>query len=1811
MNKAFRKKIALITLFSIIYQTVYPTILLAGGPSQTESSSFSSAGASDMVNLFSGDFSYNLPLLNIGGYPVNLSYSSGAGLDDESSWVGLGWTLNPGAVTRSMRGLPDDFKGDKIEKDFYIKPNNTVGFNGGASFEFAGLPIGLSASAGISYNNYIGIGFETSFSPSFSVGGGQGVGLNVNLGLSNSTMNGFGVAPQASLSYRTKEGSEGFNGKVGMGMNYNSIQGVKSLNYSSSLSYSKAVTEGNSKKTEYVGKLPSFSSNYSFASPTVPPPSELPLQSLNLSFTMKLGPSISLGYISGDVGGYVSSQFLTTTNQKINSYGYLYSQNSTSGEDLHDFNREKDDAFVKGTKALPITNYTYDVFNVSGQGVSGSYRPHRGDIPRITEKKNDVTGDGLGANGSYEAGVGPLAWHVGGNASVSWSSSYSGDWKDGAGQFKKLGFKKKTDAKHEPVYFKALGEMTVNQNQEMIDAFGGDHAMRMNLKNSTSIEDSFYDEHDQKYSISGVPTTKKNREVRSQLFSYLDAEEASKFGVEKRIKNYDLNNKNKVFDYQNLTYIHRDEGDRKSHHMSEVSIRKSDGFTYVYGIPAYNKEQNEVTFSTDDKDEDNDGIVEVNGGDKVKNGAGRDEYYKKTTIPDYAHSFLLTCVLSSDYRDSDGIDGPSEGDVGNYVLFNYSRVSENYDWRMPAVKDKAYFNEGMLEDETDNKANYISGKKEVWYLHSIEGKDDIALFYLKDRTDSKSNSGQKLKQLDFISLYPKQELRNYVTHDIVPTPTKQVHFGYAGNTNQLCKGFPLSGGDSKGKLTLEKVWFTYENSDRGRLNPYEFKYGEDDNGLVAYNPVYSINAKDRWGTYKENEEGKPNTKYPYATQNQTLADKYAASWNLSSIKLPTGGGIKVDYESDSYSYVQDRRTMELFNITGLGSDKNSDLPNNENDLYDKNDVDSDSDIDYYVYFALDGNTDLTKIKELYTVGKGGKDLAANGFVKFRFKIKLSDRSGFENVPGYAQIEDIGAMPDHPGYGYIKLVSEKLDGVNERIANPISKTAWNYTRMYRPRLVNTTNLAAGADKINKADNAGELVDGIISTVTGFLSVKDAFAGLEDLIGGIERRRFFPNSFGKTIQKEGSWIRLYNPKKTKLGGGHRVKKIKFSDNWSALSGSDVVSNVVNGFEYNYTTKESNGNVISSGIASYEPSIGGEENPFKQPEMFSENKVWAPSNDYIKERPFGEGFYPGPSIGYSKVTVKSINAGIIDRHGVGTTVNEFYTYKDFPVKAINTEAKYKENDKGALDAVLDFFDIKSVTEYTASQGVAVELNNMHGKQKKVAYFREGAKTAYSSVEYKYNRKPNGDLSNEVLVMGADQQISKETVGVDYDFVMDFRENTTISQTAGGQANVDGQIYPFIFPIVVVTIMALPIYSYEKVQFRSATTSKVINKLGILSETIVKDENSLVSTSNELYESTTGGVIVSAVKNEFDQSIYSFKKPAFWDYEEVGLAYENTGAEIKGALSNGVFSKSTDIFYPGDIVAINDKYGWVSDADGSLKFIDETGAFITEIDANIKILKSGKANQLGVYTESISTIDNPIKTTGDSYTFSITNVLSAEAVTLSDEWTVNCECGYEDGVGNPYLYGAKGSWRTESAWAYLSSRTQGVQGGRSKVDARKDGIYLGVFTPFRSAYDSVNKSAIKPWVQASRIVNYNTSGQATENSSANLIHSANTFGYGGAISTATAVNASSSDIGFDSFEDYNYSDCAGDYYGHFSFKGGVDDYTNENSLRWRFGDRWFWIYRASSPVKSGVSHSGKKSVRLPSGKGLKMKIRLNESYK
>jgi hypothetical protein len=187
---------------------------LTSGPAQPEAQGFQPAGISDMVDLETGDFKYNIPLLDIDGYPINLNYHSGSGIDDEASWVGLGWSLNTGAINRQVRGLPDDYNGgaadgDKITVDHYTKPKITIGGKANVKAELFGIAafntkVSGTFTLGLFSDNYTGVGAEVGANAGISYAMPNEGMLTAGLGLGvlSNTQSGVdaNISPYVNLS---------------------------------------------------------------------------------------------------------------------------------------------------------------------------------------------------------------------------------------------------------------------------------------------------------------------------------------------------------------------------------------------------------------------------------------------------------------------------------------------------------------------------------------------------------------------------------------------------------------------------------------------------------------------------------------------------------------------------------------------------------------------------------------------------------------------------------------------------------------------------------------------------------------------------------------------------------------------------------------------------------------------------------------------------------------------------------------------------------------------------------------------------------------------------------------------------------------------------------------------------------------------------------------------------------------------------------------------------------------------------------------------------------------------------------------------------------------------------------------------------------------------------------------------------------------------------------------------------------------------------------------------------------------------------
>lgn len=114
----FSRAFAFTLLFALLTELAYSF------PNRTVMTASAGGGAvadvaDGMVDLYTGDFRYSVPLLSVpgpNGENVSLSanYGGGIRMNQSASWIGLGWDLNPGEITRQVVGVPDDFAGQYV-----------------------------------------------------------------------------------------------------------------------------------------------------------------------------------------------------------------------------------------------------------------------------------------------------------------------------------------------------------------------------------------------------------------------------------------------------------------------------------------------------------------------------------------------------------------------------------------------------------------------------------------------------------------------------------------------------------------------------------------------------------------------------------------------------------------------------------------------------------------------------------------------------------------------------------------------------------------------------------------------------------------------------------------------------------------------------------------------------------------------------------------------------------------------------------------------------------------------------------------------------------------------------------------------------------------------------------------------------------------------------------------------------------------------------------------------------------------------------------------------------------------------------------------------------------------------------------------------------------------------------------------------------------------------------------------------------------------------------------------------------------------
>lgn len=1526
--RSHKRKIAIVLALIFLIDIATPTAAwaLTGGPMQPEVSSFEPVSTNQMVDLFSGDFTYNIPLMDVGGYPINIAYHGGVGMEQEASWVGLGWNINPGVINRGVRGIPDDFKGDVITRKMNIKTDKTLSVKAGLGLELAGLKkaIGKNKKGGMTgnlklglqffYNNYKGyyIAPDLGFNMELNSSSKGNVTKGLKFGVNHNAQNGLSVYARPSINIGGSDSKVSASLGVG-GATYNArtqslnLSLVTNLNlnaqtksmFQTKESRQKRNSQKNSNSKKSKKERKDTRSSLSTIPMTSIPigqntyiPNTVPqMQSVFGNVRIAVGPEASSAHPSYYFEGDYNERSLIKNVYHEASYGYLHLQDRPVDDNgyysgLTDFNRDGNASqFNPNMSYLAPANMTYDVLSVSGQGTGGMYRPFRNDVGVVSDAKFENKGLNGAALG-VEIGLGATA-RFGADATVKNSLDRGSNWIDG--QLEPYNFKQnEKESLKENVYYKIAGEIV--PVSETFKALGGEDLRTFDLLNNHELTSEGIKIN------SEVSYSSKNglspRQPRGKLITKLDGDEAADMGLDKVIPSYAQSYKAQSDKSAHITSINRVGSQRKSYHTSEITQYEKDGSRYVFGIPALNVSKKEVVFNAEDMSPDSAGLItfknDVIPDENYTNG--RDNFYSSTETPAYAHSYLLTGYLSPDYVDVKG-DGITEDDLGNAVKFNWRRSTESMGWRTPLGEDKATFHQGNEADPHDDKASYTYGTKEMWYLQSIESRNYIAIFTMESRNDALSvnedgtnNTSVTSQKLTKIELFSKEDLKN---HPSAPTPIKVVEFKYKDNGDGLCKAAPnndnkdatgsnLSGGSKGTKLTLEEISFKFGENSSPAFKPYKFHYNtvyKNVDGSDNSDNIYDAGKVDNWGNFKgENLSIVSKEEYPYTNQqvDKAVADSWASLWNLSQIDLPSGGQINITYESDDYAYVQDKRAMEMIQVVGASYDENY---NTSNELY--SDGGSANKQKYYLIFKLptyviSGSSSATRLNAMFEEVHN---------LYYRMKVKVKDGIAEENyVNGYATIDnsDFGICPNNSSYGYVKLASFKGGVMGRRELNPIVANAMTFYDQYMSPLV-----SPGGDVNTKGNSDWPTIS------KKFVSIVPDL--IQAVIGPV--KFMLANGVAQKFNTQKSFIRLVKPDHKKYGGGHRVSQIELNDNWSGATSSRELNNTY-GQKYSYTIEE-NGVEISSGVATYEPLIGADQNPLRQPSTYQlkKNPGTSPNWDLYQETPMGESFYPSASVGYSRVVVRNLHndkpsSKFYKEH-------RFYTAKEFPVDFKSTDIQVREPSKwaGKFKPPVGYWHTKNY--YTATQGYTFILNDMHGKLWQENHYSE--KNAIDSIklsgkEYIYHgtdpENGNFDMDNVVKAVMRNGNLDDIQLGKELDVTIDSKEirHQNVSR------NVQGSLDLFsIFPLPMV----LYLEDKNEIQYRSVVVTKLIQNYGVLSDIIEFDINREVKTSNVLYDGHSGDVLVSEVKNEFGKSIMNSTLPAYWvdDYDRMGHAYRNVG--------------------------------------------------------------------------------------------------------------------------------------------------------------------------------------------------------------------------------------------------------------------------------------------------------------------------------
>ncbi len=684
MNKT-RKSHRLIAIFflTIFFPTLLPgNALFASnnGPNAPEAVGFEPVTATDMVNLATGDMSYVLPVMDVGGFPVTMSYHGGVPLDLESSWTGLGWNLNTGAINRSMNATPDDWNGgNSIDYIKYFQAEEQYNIDVGVGVSKAvevGVGMSWGSNKSLSGSVFASVGFTPNAGASARIDTDGNYSLGASFGAKDGGGNAYGggVSVSGNLNSGKKDVSVGVGAQTASGLSVGMGASLTGNGVSASLGYGNHESNGLSSKGVAGGGALSMSS-FSMG--------DWDVQSKGWYIPIHI-KFLSFGFGKRKITYTLEKGF------KKKGFGILYANNLSNANDVVENDAGGDNVFndyqnrYRYTDAydqsLPVSeaqfvgdydaereklNFTfagYDAYDVNASGISGIVKP---------KVLQNSTLFGLGYNGTDPLSVDNPQTKM----RIYGHNGYTTDKSFGTNTTNDIRF-----------YFD--GQFTQNRAVQPLAPISNAVASGNNLNNILSTRAALNTTRLQQGNFVEVYT---NEQIRNGSATGLLAPE----GVPNSARTNDKFIKDGIGGYK---------------------ITAPDGKVYHFSLPVYHYEQVDRTLYKDNSE---------------------DHVSDKRQYTPYATHWLLTAITGPDFYDANGNNMADPGDYGYWVRLDHGKWSDGYVWRTPTDKGlKDYFAniEGNIGDK--DFGYYQFGRKQLYYLDKIVSPTHTAYFVKDLRYDS-------------------------------------------------------------------------------------------------------------------------------------------------------------------------------------------------------------------------------------------------------------------------------------------------------------------------------------------------------------------------------------------------------------------------------------------------------------------------------------------------------------------------------------------------------------------------------------------------------------------------------------------------------------------------------------------------------------------------------------------------------------------------------------------------------------------------------------------------------------------------------------------------------------------------------------------------------------------------------------------------------------------------------------------------------------------------------------------------------------------